>query len=45
MLNARGSGAMDSMIALADKCMADYDEDGWTGQDWVNPNDVAFKHA
>jgi hypothetical protein len=32
LLNAKGSGAYDGMIALADRCMADYDEDGWTGQ-------------
>jgi 4-hydroxyphenylacetate 3-monooxygenase len=45
MLNARGSGALDSMIALADRCMADYDENGWTQPGWINPDDVAFKHA
>jgi 4-hydroxyphenylacetate 3-monooxygenase len=45
MLNARGSGALDSMIALADKCMSDYDENGWTQPGWINPDDVAFNHA
>jgi hypothetical protein len=24
------------MIALADQCMADYDEDGWTGDTWID---------
>ena len=43
MLNAKGSGAYDRMIALAEQCMADYDEDGWTGGDWVDPDDVAYK--
>jgi 4-hydroxyphenylacetate 3-monooxygenase len=41
MWNARGSGALDRMIALADACMADYDERGWTGTTWVNPDDVS----
>ena len=27
------------MIALAEQCMADYDEDGWTGETWLNPDD------
>jgi 4-hydroxyphenylacetate 3-monooxygenase len=39
--NARGSGALDQMMALADDCMADYDEDGWTDPTWLNPDDVA----
>ena len=29
------------MIALADACMADYDENGWKGKTWVNPDDVS----
>src|SRR5882672_1444709 len=41
MWNARGSGALDQMNALADACMADYDENGWTGTTWVNPDDVS----
>lgn len=39
--NARGSGALDRMMALADECMADYDEDGWVDPTWLNPDDVA----
>src|ERR1043166_5578255 len=39
MLNAKGSGAYDSMIALAEQCMADYDEDGWTGDIWIDPDE------
>jgi 4-hydroxyphenylacetate 3-monooxygenase len=39
--NARGSGALDRMMALADECMADYDENGWTDPTWLNPDDVA----
>jgi len=35
--NARGSGALDRMVALAEDCMADYDEDGWIDPTWINP--------
>ena len=28
------------MIALAEHCMADYDENGWTGDTWLNPDDM-----
>jgi len=38
--HARGSGALDGMIALADQCLADYDENGWRNQAWVNSDDV-----
>jgi len=39
--NARGSGALDRMMGLAEECMADYDEDGWIDPTWLNPDDVA----
>jgi 4-hydroxyphenylacetate 3-monooxygenase len=42
MWNARGSGALDRMIALAEACMADYDENGWTGDTWLDPDDVGY---
>jgi len=29
--NAKDSGAYDAMIALAEQCMADYDDNDWTG--------------
>jgi 4-hydroxyphenylacetate 3-monooxygenase len=41
MWNARGSGALDGMIALADACLADYDEHGWKDPAWINPDDVS----
>jgi 4-hydroxyphenylacetate 3-monooxygenase len=41
LLNVKGSGAYDGMIALAEQCMADYDEDGWTGDTWIDPDDIA----
>jgi 4-hydroxyphenylacetate 3-monooxygenase len=43
LFNARSTGAYDRMIALADACMADYDEKGWTGDTWLNPDDVAYQ--
>ena len=42
MWAARGSGALDRMIALAEQCMADSDENGWTGTTWLDPHDVAY---
>jgi 4-hydroxyphenylacetate 3-monooxygenase len=42
LFNARSSGSYDRMVALADQCLADYDEKGWTGDTWVNPDDVAY---
>jgi 4-hydroxyphenylacetate 3-monooxygenase len=41
MWNARGSGALDRMVALAEQCMADYDENGWRDSTWLNPDDMA----
>ena len=43
MWNAKGSGALDGMIGFAEQCMADYDEDGWTGDTWIDPDDVAYR--
>jgi 4-hydroxyphenylacetate 3-monooxygenase len=40
--NARGTGALDQMMALAEQCMADYDENGWVGDTWVDPDDVSY---
>jgi 4-hydroxyphenylacetate 3-monooxygenase len=40
--NARGSGALDAMIGLAESCMAEYDERGWTDETWLDPDDVAY---
>ena len=30
------------MIALADQCLSEYDEHGWTGDTWLDPDDVAY---
>jgi 4-hydroxyphenylacetate 3-monooxygenase len=42
LFGARASGALDDMTALAEQCMADYDEHGWIGDTGLDPNDVAF---
>lgn len=34
---AQRLGKMDELEALADRCMADYDENGWTVPDWLPP--------
>jgi 4-hydroxyphenylacetate 3-monooxygenase len=39
--HARSSGTLDGMIALADRCLADYDENGWRDPAWLNAGDVA----
>jgi len=43
LLNAKGSGAYDRMISLAEQCMADYDEEGWTADTWIDPDDIGNK--
>ncbi len=42
LFNARSTGSYDQMVALADQCMSDYDEKGWTSDTWLNPDDVAY---
>jgi len=42
LFNSKSSGTYDKMIALAEACMADYDEKGWTSDTWLNPDDVAY---
>ena len=39
---ATGSGALAEMEALADKCMADYDEDGWTDGGYKDGSDISI---
>jgi 4-hydroxyphenylacetate 3-monooxygenase len=38
---AQASGALGEMVALAERCMADYDEDGWTDPDYQGGEDVS----
>jgi 4-hydroxyphenylacetate 3-monooxygenase len=37
LTGARRSGAMAAMTDLVDKCMAEYDENGWVDEHWLNP--------
>ena len=30
------------MTALAEQCMSEYDENGWTDPAWLDPDDVAY---
>jgi hypothetical protein len=32
---------LDRMIALADQCLADYDENGWRDPAWLNSDSAA----
>src|SRR6202048_2738065 len=45
MWNARNTGALDGMIALAEQCLRDYDEEGWCGPTWLNPDDAPVSGA
>src|SRR5271157_2173846 len=38
---AQGSGALKEMTALAEQCMADYDESGWRHPAYQNPDDIS----
>ena len=40
--DAQQTGDLDNMKALVDKCMSEYDLNGWTVPDLVNPNDVSI---
>jgi 4-hydroxyphenylacetate 3-monooxygenase len=37
LTGARRNGNMDRMIGLAERCMAEYDEGGWVGDTWLQP--------
>jgi 4-hydroxyphenylacetate 3-monooxygenase len=34
---AERGGRLKEMEALVDRCMSDYDENGWTGDIWLPP--------
>ena len=36
LTGARRDGTMDRMTALVDRCMAEYDEQGWVGDTWLD---------
>ena len=39
---AQGSGALKEMVALAEQCMADYDEDGWNDPAYRDRSDISI---
>jgi aromatic ring hydroxylase len=41
LLGAQASGQAERWKAFADQCMAEYDLNGWTAPDLVNPDDVS----
>jgi 4-hydroxyphenylacetate 3-monooxygenase len=40
LTGAKRNGSLDAMTALVDKCMADYDENGWTGDTWIDSDEA-----
>ena len=38
---AQASGSLKEMEALVERCMADYDENGWIAEGYYNGNDVS----
>ncbi|MDJ1009247.1 MAG: 4-hydroxyphenylacetate 3-hydroxylase N-terminal domain-containing protein [Paracoccaceae bacterium] len=40
LLTAQATGQLDAMKAFAEECMSEYDLNGWTASDLVNPDDV-----
>lgn len=43
--DAQSSGDLERMKAFADRCMSEYDLDGWTVKDLVNADDVSVLRA
>jgi 4-hydroxyphenylacetate 3-monooxygenase len=39
LMGAQRGGDLAGMEALVDRCMADYDENGWTSDTWLNPGE------
>jgi 4-hydroxyphenylacetate 3-monooxygenase len=42
MQQAQGNGSLKEMEALADKCMADYDENGWIHPAYMDGRDISL---
>jgi len=38
---AQATGALKNMVALAEQCMADYDEDGWRHPAYRDGSDIS----
>ena len=41
LMNAKGNGSLSDMEALAEACMSDYNEDGWTDKRYHNGEDIS----
>jgi len=41
LMGARRNGSLDAMTGLVDRCMGEYDENGWVGGNWLNPEESA----
>ncbi len=39
---AMGTGQTEAYKGFAERCMSEYDLDGWTVPDLINPDDVSF---
>jgi len=39
---AKMSGLADELTGFADKCLSEYDLDGWTVPDLINPDDISI---
>ncbi len=42
LLAAMATGQADSYKGFAERCMNEYDLDGWTAPDLINPDDIAY---
>ena len=42
LFSAQNSGTADTLKGFAEQCMAEYDLNGWTAPDLINPDDVSF---
>ena len=42
LLTAQATGQLDAMKGFAEECMSEYDLNGWTGSDLINPTDVSM---
>ncbi|MAC91120.1 MAG: Pyoverdin chromophore biosynthetic protein pvcC [Woeseiaceae bacterium] len=41
LMNAKGNGSLSEMEALAEACMSDYNEEGWTDNRYHNGEDIS----
>ena len=42
LFSALATGQADQYKGFAEQCMAEYDLDGWTAPDLINPDDVSY---